>query len=238
MFSSSFAAATYIKQVLKPQAPRNKVFVIGEKGVEDELRAAGLPYAGGTDHAVHRLDTSAEEEEGIADGRLLDPNVSVVLCSIDRYVNYRKLAMALAYIKRGAVFLATNSDTTLPAGRTPQAVLPGSMCCWGGLTRALDQVPVSLGKPNASLMDVIEAAVPAIDRARTCMVGDRLNTDIRFVHTAGLGGGLAVLTGVSKETEVLAAEPQEMPDVYVSRLSDLLPALATEAAAEPAESRR
>lgn len=70
-------------------------------------------------------------------------------------------------------------------------------------------------------MDAIEGKF-RFDRKRTCMVGDRLNTDIKFGIEGGLGGTLAVLTGVSTEEEILDENAIAAPDVYLDRLSDLL----------------
>jgi 4-nitrophenyl phosphatase len=79
--------------------------------------------------------------------------------------------------------------------------------------------PISLGKPSQAMMDAIEGKFK-FDRQRTCMVGDRLDTDIRFGIEGKLGGTLAVLTGVSSRDELFkAALP---PMAYVDGLKDLL----------------
>jgi 4-nitrophenyl phosphatase len=46
------------------------------------------------------------------------------------------------------------------------------------------------------MMDAIFARYD-LDRERTCMVGDRLNTDIQFGLEGKLGGTLLVLSGIS-----------------------------------------
>ena len=47
IFTSAFAAAAYLKNVLK--FPRDKkAYVIGEKGLEEELDAVGIKHSGGT----------------------------------------------------------------------------------------------------------------------------------------------------------------------------------------------
>ena len=53
------------------------------------------------------------------------------------------------------------------------------------------------GKPSQIMMDAIFARHD-LDRDRTCMVGDRLDTDIKFGLQGKLGGTLLVLTGVNK----------------------------------------
>jgi 4-nitrophenyl phosphatase len=69
------------------------------------------------------------------------------------------------------------------------------------------------------MMDAIEGKF-RFDRSRTCMVGDRVNTDIRFGIEGKLGGTLAVLTGVSTKDEILRGPVR--PTAYVDRLGDLL----------------
>ena len=67
---------------------------------------------------AYRRDITPEDYKGIADGSLLDDNVGIVLAGLDFHVNYLKLSHAYHYLLRGAVFLATNTDSTLPANHT------------------------------------------------------------------------------------------------------------------------
>lgn len=69
------------------------------------------------------------------------------------------------------------------------------------------------------MMEAIEGKF-RLERNRACMVGDRVDTDIRFGVEGRLGGTLAVLTGVSTRQEVVGGEIR--PEAYVERLSDLL----------------
>jgi 4-nitrophenyl phosphatase len=70
------------------------------------------------------------------------------------------------------------------------------------------------------MMDAVEGKF-RLNRARTCMVGDRLDTDIRFGIEGRLGGTLAVLTGVSTKAEWEADGAEVVPAFYVDNLSDL-----------------
>ena len=80
--------------------------------------------------------------------------------------------------------------------------------------------PVALGKPSQAMMDAIEGKFQ-FDRKRTCMVGDRLDTDIRFGVEGGLGGTMAVLTGVVKKEEWEREGVVIRPMAFVDRLGDL-----------------
>lgn len=79
--------------------------------------------------------------------------------------------------------------------------------------------PVALGKPGKAMMDAIEGKF-RFDRSRACMVGDRVNTDIRFGIEGNLGGTLGVLTGVSSREEMMKSAFR--PTVLVDKLGDLL----------------
>ena len=71
------------------------------------------------------------------------------------------------------------------------------------------------------MMDSIEGKF-RFDRKKTCMVGDRLDTDIKFGIEGRLGGTLAVLTGVSRKEQWEADGSEIIPEYYVEKLSDLL----------------
>ncbi|KAJ4374299.1 hypothetical protein N0V83_003040 [Neocucurbitaria cava] len=217
VFGSSYSAAVYIARILKLPAPKNKVFVLGESGVEQELESEGVPFIGGTDPAFRR-DIRPEDFENISNGSLLDPDVGVVLSGLDFHSNYLKTAIAFQYLQRGAKYLATNTDSTLPMAHT---FFPGAGSSGAGLAKAIGREPLSLGKPSQAMMDAVEGKFQ-FDRSRTCMVGDRLNTDIQFGIDGKLGGTLAVLTGVSKKEEFLAEGAPTVPMAYVNALGDLL----------------
>lgn len=176
-----------------------------------------MPYIGGTDPSLRR-DMEPSDYTSIANGSALDPDVAVVLTGLDFHVNYLKLSHAWAYLQRGAVFLATNSDSTLP---NSHALFPGAGAVGAGLVKMMGKEATELGKPSQAMMEAIEDKFE-LDRERTCMVGDRLNTDICFGIEGKLGGTLAVLTGVSKKEEFLAEGAKIVPMAYVDQLGDLL----------------
>ncbi|EKD20190.1 uncharacterized protein L3040_007187 [Drepanopeziza brunnea f. sp. 'multigermtubi'] len=216
IFASAYSSAIYISRILKLPGPKNKVFVMGESGIETELKSEGIEFIGGTDPA-YRRDITPEDYTGIADGSLLDDNVGVVLAGLDFHVNYLKLSHAYHYIKRGAVFLATNLDSTLP---NSHSFFPGAGSIVIPLINMSKQQPTALGKPSQAMMDSIEGKFQ-FDRKKACMVGDRLDTDIKFGIEGKLGGTLAVLTGVSKKEQWEAEDAAAVPAYYVEKLSDL-----------------
>ncbi len=142
-----------------------------------------------------------------------------MLAGLDFHINYLKLSHALQYLRRGAVFLATNVDSTFPMNHN---FFPGA----GSISAPLSymtggqRTPLALGKPSQAMLDAIEGKFK-LDRKRTCMVGDRLNTDIKFGVEGGLGGTLAVLTGVNQKEDWEKEDAVAVPGFYVDRLSDL-----------------
>ena len=152
IFGSAYSSAIYISRILKLEAPKNKVFVIGEAGIEHELRSENIPFIGGTDPALRR-DITPEDCKGIADGSLLDPDVGCVLAGLDFHINYLKLSHALQYLRRGAVFLATNVDSTFPMNHS---FFPGAGSISMPLAYMTGQQPLALGKPSQAMMDAIE----------------------------------------------------------------------------------
>lgn len=217
IFASAYSSAIYISRILKLPGPKNKVFVIGEAGIETELKSENVDFIGGTDPALRR-DMTPEDYKKIADGSLLDDNVGIVLAGLDFHINYLKLSLGYQYLTRGAVFLATNIDSTLPANHT---FFPGAGSIIIPLINMTGKQPIALGKPSQAMMDSIEGKFQ-FDRQKTCMVGDRLDTDIRFGIEGKLGGTLAVLTGVAKKEDWESDTASVTPAYYVDKLSDLL----------------
>ncbi|KAI9755378.1 MAG: hypothetical protein M4579_004307 [Chaenotheca gracillima] len=155
-------------------APRNKVFILGESGIESELDSEGVSYCGGTDPALRR-DMTPADFSAIASGDALDPDVGIVLAGLDMHLNYLKLSLGYHYIRRGAVFLATNTDATFPSSG---ALFPGAgtvsialinMLNGGGAAEGqASSKPLVMGKPHQAMMDAIEGKFK-FDRSKTCM---------------------------------------------------------------------
>lgn len=212
IFGSAYASAVYIKRVLKLPADK-KVYVIGEEGIEEELRDEGVAYLGGTDPA-ERSDITEADYKAMRP----DPSVGAVLCGLDRFVNYKKLSRAYQYLRDpNCSLLMTNTDSTYPTAGT---LFPGAGSISIPLKFATGREGKALGKPNPEMLDAIEARMQ-FDKARTCFVGDRLNTDIQFAQNSGMGGSLLVLTGVSQEEDFRREDAPCRPKYYMDKLGDL-----------------
>lgn len=213
IFGSAYSSAVYLSKVLN--FPKDKkVLVVGESGMEEELREAGINFIGGTDPSLRKVEASEEDLEALE----YDPSIGAVLCGLDFHITYFKIANALVQIQNPkTIFLATNIDSTYP---THGKLLPGAGTIVGTLKTSSGREPVSLGKPSKAMMDSIQAKFH-FDPKKACMIGDRLNTDIAFGKTGGMGT-LLVLTGVTKEEELdPSKKPAIVPDFYIDKLGSL-----------------
>ena len=189
VLTSAGAAAAMLAERLPVGAP---VLVVGAEALRAEVRDAGLT-------PVERL-----EDEPVAVVQGFGPDVG-----------WKILAEASLAVRGGALWMATNTDRTLPSPRGP---LPGNGSLVGVLRTALDREPdVVVGKPAPALF---ETAASLSKARKPLAVGDRLDTDIEGAVGAGMDS-LLVLTGVSGPAELLSAPPERRPTYVSADLSGL-----------------
>ncbi|MCC6483671.1 MAG: HAD-IIA family hydrolase [Armatimonadetes bacterium] len=170
------------------------VMVVGEQGCFDELNAGGM-----------RTVTPGDGHQ---------PDYVVV--GIDRSFTYQKLWQAQTAILNGAVFIATNRDSTFPY---ESGIAPGAGSIVAAVAEAVGRQPFTIGKPETFLLDqVIKDS--GIARERAIMVGDRLDTDIAAGNRAGVKTVLA-LGGVASREDAAIAEEEMRPQVIIDNLSEL-----------------
>jgi 4-nitrophenyl phosphatase len=125
-----------------------------------------------------------------------DTTPQVVVSSGDFAVTYDKLRRACLAIRRGADWIATNTDKTLP---TEEGLIPGAGALVAALVTATEREPIALGKPEVPMMEQALERL-GLTAAETAMIGDRLDTDILGGINAGMRS-IMVLTGVSTREE-------------------------------------
>lgn len=219
IFGSSYSAAIYLSKVLK--LPKDqKVLVVGERGLEEELEEVGINYVGGTDPNLRKVEASEEDLASLK----YDPSIGAVVCGLDFHITYFKIATALIQLQNEKTkFLATNIDSTYP---NHGMLLPGAGTIVATLATSSGREPTSLGKPSNAMLDSVKAKFE-LNPSRTCMIGDRLNTDIAFGKAGGFST-LLVLSGVAKESEIdPASNPAVVPDFYVDKLGSLFEYIKT-----------
>lgn len=220
VFGSSYATAVYIKKIL--QLPTDKkVWILGEKGIEQELHELGYETLGGSDPQLIEQGVQFDNNHPMLTN--LDDSVGCVVAGLCLTLNYLKLSITMQYLlakKRTLPFIATNIDSTFP--------LKGKLLIGAGsiietVSFASDRKPDAIcGKPNQSMMNSIKADNPGLKEnpKRGIMIGDRLNTDMKFGRLGGLDT-LLVLTGIETEENVLKLTADEAPTYYMNKLGDV-----------------
>ena len=173
-YTSASIASDEISQIKK----HANLFVIGEIGLKEELRAKG-----------HIIFSDTDDYR----------NVDFVIVGLDRSFTYKKLAYAQKCILQGkAEFYATNTDTTLPMD---DGLLPGAGVMVNALELCTRHSPIKVfGKPNPfGIQKIIKEY--NVSPEYVVIFGDRLNTDIVAGNRAGINTVL-VLTGVSNQEDV------------------------------------
>ena len=202
VITSAFVLAHYLAH----HAPDLRYYTIGEANFLEELRSHGLTVV---DELWHQDSLGVIQPEGI----------DAVVVALDRTLDYRKLNTAYQALRRGARFFATNGDTTCPM---PGGDVPDAGATLAALYHLTGRTPELIaGKPSPTILQT------ALDRLglsadRCLMAGDRLETDMRMGHEAGMVTAL-VLTGVTSRAEAIAARPA--PDLVLENVGELLACL-------------
>jgi len=129
-------------------------------------------------------------------------------------IDYAALAQGGLAVRAGALFVATNADSTLPG---PHGIQPGNGSLVRVIAHASGVEPLIAGKPELPLHR--ESTIRTGAR-NPLVVGDRLDTDIEAACRAG-ADSLLVLTGVSQPAELPLAPPARRP-TYLAPTLDAL----------------
>jgi HAD superfamily hydrolase (TIGR01450 family) len=189
IFSSGKIAVDLLQTKISPGA---KVFVVGGEGLRSFVADAGF-----------EIVTSSED------------GPSAVIQGFAPDVSWKDLAEAAYSIQRGAIWIATNNDWTLPQER---GIAPGNGTLVSAVHTAVGDFPIFAGKPEPA---IFQAAALGMQAKRAFFVGDRLETDILGANQAKLDSAV-VLTGIASKKDVLAARAEERPTYVLETLADLL----------------
>ena len=138
-------------------------------------------------------------------------NASAVLVGFDTELTYRKLTEATRLLLNGIPLVASHADPVCP-GPLPDAGM--LLACLQGARSDLRPLAVA-GKPNKWIVDLIRQRFH-VEPAEIIMVGDRLNTDIRFANDFGMRS-ILVLNGKEPPTSFTTARP----DIVVPRIAQV-----------------
>ncbi len=185
--SSATAAGSLVQ-------PGEAVFVLGGAGVVEAIEARGA-----TSVAVGPVQQRTAQ-------------IDVVVVGLDFQLSYDRLRMAVAAVRNGARFIATNHDPTFPS---EHGLLPGGGSIVAAVATASETEPIYAGKPNAPMAQLALSRL-GLDGL---MIGDRQDTDGLFASRTGYRFGL-VLTGVTSSREAELLDPP--PDVIATDVATLL----------------
>ena len=171
--------------------------------LSERLEAGSAVLVIGTDALAAEI-----ELVGLRPVRTADEKPVAVVQGHSTSTAWPNLADACFVIRGGAVWVASNADTTLP---TERGLAPGNGSMVAALRAATDQEPVIAGKPFVPIM---EDALRRSGSRAALVIGDRMDTDIAGANAVGLDS-LLVLTGVSTVDDLLRAKPEQRP-TYVS----------------------
>ncbi|MBN2151491.1 MAG: HAD-IIA family hydrolase [Candidatus Lokiarchaeota archaeon] len=212
VFTSASLAAAWLVEHVKSSGSKPEdviIYVIGEDGLKAELQRQGFSIAG---------------EQDFDRGAAPHGKVGFVVVGLDRQLTYHKLHIALNCISRGAAFLATNDDPTLPVeGGT---LAPGAGAIVQALVTCSKHPPdygSPFGKPNPLAFHEIARAT-GIPTGSMVSIGDRPETDVLASNRAGVTS-ILVLTGVTREGDAIPDGIE--PDVVLESISALDDVLST-----------
>lgn len=189
VLNSSQIVAKYLQKHMKPS---DRIYVIGEEPIHEELREHGIPYT----LEINDLD--------------------YVILSWDRQFTYDKLNYLYQAYMNGAKVIASNPDMTCP---TDFGQIPDTGAIIAAL-EAITGKPIDFVAGKPSLIAAEAAAEQLGLPVESCyMVGDRLDTDIKMGNDAGMNSVL-VLTGVT--TSEMAEQSATVPKHIIHTIKEIV----------------
>lgn len=187
--TSSQATAYYLHR----HHEGRRLYVCGTESLKAELRREGFP-----------VTESVEDTE-------------VIVLGFDTELNFRKLRdiSYMLTVKPDLPYIATNPDLVCPTefGYVPDC---GSVTIM--LKNATGKTPVVIGKPSP-LMPLLAMERLGVGKEETCVVGDRIYTDVKSGLNAGVCG-ILVMSG--ETTPEILEKSADKPDMVLQSAEEIL----------------
>ena len=193
-FITSSQATAYY---LKKHHNGQILYVCGTNSLKEELRSEGFT-----------VTEDAEEAQCIVMG-------------FDTELTFKKLEdVSWLLLTREIPFIATNPDLVCPTefGSVPDC---GSVCQM--IYNATGKRPVVIGKPSP-LMPELAMERLGVSKEETCVIGDRIYTDVKSGLNAGITG-ILVMSG--ETTPQILAESPDKPHLVLEDAGEILEILKT-----------
>lgn len=205
---SSEKVAAHLREL---GAPATAETVFGSAQAGAELLAGQVPAGATVLVTGSAWLTEQVLEQGLVPVHSADDRPDAVIQGFDPALGWKDLAEAAFAVERGAVWVATNTDMSIPQAR---GIAPGNGTLVAAVAAATGRTPLVAGKPEAPLFLTAASHLGAVT---PLVVGDRLDTDILGGNNAGFATAL-VLTGVDSPQTALAARTRERPTYLVESL--------------------
>ncbi|CRG97621.1 4-nitrophenylphosphatase, putative [Plasmodium gallinaceum] len=211
---TAYAISKYFHDKEEYTSKKKKIYVIGEKGICDELDSYDLEWVGGFHDNDKKVIIKDDLEVKV------DENIGAVVVGMDFNINYYKIQYAQLCINElDAEFIASNKDST--GNFTSKQKWAGT----GSIVSCIEAValkkPKILGKPNLFMIEDILKDLK-VDKSKVVMIGDRLDTDINFAKNCKIKS-ILVSTGVTNSNIYLNHNHLNVePDYFMKSISELL----------------
>ncbi len=172
-----------------------RLYVCGTESLKEELRWEGF--------------TVTEKVE----------ETDCIVMGFDTELTFRKLHdVSYLLLTRELPYIATNPDLVCPTefGSVPDC---GSVC--GMIFNATGKRPVVIGKPSP-LMPQLAMDRLGYSKEETCVVGDRIYTDVKSGLNAGITG-ILVMSG--ETTPEILAQSEDKPHLVLESAKEILEVL-------------
>ena len=222
-YPSGYCAAEYLR-LFHPHV--RSTYVIGESGLVEELQLSGFQVSGGPCDDG-KIMNDAEFIKLAESGCFSDIDALVV--GYDQSFNYYKLAIAslIFQCNPACILIGTNPDLHDRIGG--KWLIPVNGCALAAVSVAINNLdnhskplsPIITGKPNPVYGNLVLKAsgLAHVDPSRVLMIGDKIETDIRFAKNCGFKS-LLVLSGCATDVPLLTAE-SDRPDFVLKGLKDM-----------------
>ena len=169
---------------IKQKYSGRKFYCIGTRSFYEQLSAAGIDV----------VTELSDDIDGIVMGN-------------DQELNFKKLEDACKLLLGDIIYIATNPDWVCPTafGYVPDCGSFAEM-----LWRATGKRPHFIGKPRPEMLTLAMERF-GYSKEESCMIGDRVYTDI----ASGYNAGIDTIFVLSGEGTVADAEASDTPPTYI-----------------------